>query len=43
MLSKIIDAFDNLDITDEVKPKVGVVGEILVKGRVAKKIRKSTR
>ena len=30
-LRGIIRDFDNLDITDEVKPKVGIVGEILVK------------
>lgn len=28
---EIIEAFDTLDITDEKKPRVGVVGEILVK------------
>ncbi|MCD7744005.1 MAG: 2-hydroxyacyl-CoA dehydratase [Lachnospiraceae bacterium] len=31
MCREIIRDFDNLPITDEVKPKVGVVGEILVK------------
>ncbi len=31
MCRQIIRDFDNLPITDEVKPKVGVVGEILVK------------
>ncbi|MCD7818344.1 MAG: 2-hydroxyacyl-CoA dehydratase [Lachnospiraceae bacterium] len=31
MCREIIHDFDNLPITDEVKPKVGVVGEILVK------------
>lgn len=30
-IEEIIYDFDNLEITDEVKPKVGVVGEILVK------------
>ena len=30
-LKNIIHEFDNLEITDEVKPKVGLVGEILVK------------
>ena len=28
---KIVEDFDNLELTDEVKPKVGLVGEILVK------------
>ena len=31
MCKDIINDFDNLPITDEVKPKVGIVGEILVK------------
>lgn len=31
MCREIIDDFDRLPITDEVKPKVGIVGEILVK------------
>ncbi len=30
-IENIIEDFDSLEITDEVKPKVGVVGEILVK------------
>lgn len=30
-IRNIIRDFDNLEITDEVKPKVGIVGEILVK------------
>lgn len=30
-IKKIVKAFDNIPITDEQKPKVGVVGEILVK------------
>ena len=30
-IKKIVKAFDNIPITDEKKPKVGVVGEILVK------------
>ena len=30
-IKNIIHEFDNLEITDEVKPKVGLVGEILVK------------
>jgi len=30
-IAQIVQAFDALPITDEVKPKVGVVGEILVK------------
>lgn len=28
---KIVEAFDTIPLTDEVKPKVGIVGEILVK------------
>ena len=31
MCREIIRDFDNLPMTDEVKPRVGVVGEILVK------------
>lgn len=31
MCREIIKDFDNLPITDEIKPKVGIVGEILVK------------
>lgn len=30
-IKKIVKEFDNIPITDEIKPKVGVVGEILVK------------
>ena len=30
-VNNIVKDFDNLDLTDEVKPKVGLVGEILVK------------
>lgn len=30
-IEKIIDDFDNIDIIDKIKPKVGIVGEILVK------------
>ena len=30
-IQEAVDAFDNLPITDEIKPKVGIVGEILVK------------
>lgn len=30
-IKQIINEFDTLEITDEVKPKVGIVGEILVK------------
>jgi len=31
MCAQIIKDFDNIEITDEVKPRVGIVGEILVK------------
>jgi len=30
-IQEVVDAFDDLPIRDEVKPKVGIVGEILVK------------
>lgn len=30
-IKQIIKDFQNIEITDEVKPKVGIVGEILVK------------
>lgn len=30
-VKKIIDDFDNIDIIEKIKPKIGVVGEILVK------------
>ncbi|WP_101772854.1 2-hydroxyacyl-CoA dehydratase [Peptostreptococcus faecalis] len=30
-IKNIVEDFDNIEITDEVKPKVGLVGEILVK------------
>lgn len=30
-VNKIVDLFDNIEIIDTVKPKVGIVGEILVK------------
>lgn len=31
LVKEIVKAFDTLEINDEVKPKVGIVGEILVK------------
>ena len=30
-INEIVKAFDNIEITDEIKPRVGLVGEILVK------------
>ena len=31
LCSEIVETFDNIPVTNEVKPRVGIVGEILVK------------
>ena len=31
LCSEIVEPFDNIPVTNEVKPRVGIVGEILVK------------